>query len=197
LTPWHVRHELAHWLDPRGHHDQRFCANLIDRTAQDFGVAPQLIRAALAYYADYTGEVDEDVAVIAPEGRDHLVHVQPGTHHERAAAGLAPSGTTWDDQTYAMFLRRLASMGRLVMFDKRGTGLSDASPGLPHTAAAQRRPGRSTRRRRLAAGGPVRFVRRRRALGAHRRPTIRPAGRDERPDRHSRPATRHPYPRRW
>lgn len=34
-------------------------------------------------------------------------------------------GATWDDPTYARFLRRLASMARLVLFDKRGTGLSD------------------------------------------------------------------------
>jgi pimeloyl-ACP methyl ester carboxylesterase/DNA-binding SARP family transcriptional activator len=34
-------------------------------------------------------------------------------------------GVTWDDPTYASFLRRLAGMSRLVLFDKRGTGLSD------------------------------------------------------------------------
>jgi uncharacterized protein (DUF433 family) len=35
----------------------------VDQTAQDFGLAPQLVRAAVAYYADFTDEVDEDVAV--------------------------------------------------------------------------------------------------------------------------------------
>jgi len=34
-------------------------------------------------------------------------------------------GATWDDPTYAAFLRRLTSIGRLILFDKRGTGLSD------------------------------------------------------------------------
>jgi pimeloyl-ACP methyl ester carboxylesterase/DNA-binding SARP family transcriptional activator len=38
---------------------------------------------------------------------------------------------TWDDPTYAAFLRRLASMGRLILFDKRGTGLSDPALDFP------------------------------------------------------------------
>jgi pimeloyl-ACP methyl ester carboxylesterase len=35
---------------------------------------------------------------------------------------------TWDDPDYARFLDRLASFSRLIMFDKRGTGLSDRVP---------------------------------------------------------------------
>jgi class 3 adenylate cyclase/alpha-beta hydrolase superfamily lysophospholipase len=34
----------------------------------------------------------------------------------------------WDEPASALFLRRLASFGRLVVFDKRGTGLSDPVP---------------------------------------------------------------------
>ena len=34
----------------------------------------------------------------------------------------------WEDPTLARFLRRLASFTRLIMFDKRGTGLSDPVP---------------------------------------------------------------------
>lgn len=34
----------------------------------------------------------------------------------------------WDDPDYARFLNRLASFSRLIMFDKRGTGLSDRVP---------------------------------------------------------------------
>lgn len=34
----------------------------------------------------------------------------------------------WEDPTLARFLRRLASFSRLIMFDKRGTGLSDPVP---------------------------------------------------------------------
>ena len=34
----------------------------------------------------------------------------------------------WDDPDYARFLERLASFSRLILFDKRGTGLSDRVP---------------------------------------------------------------------
>jgi pimeloyl-ACP methyl ester carboxylesterase len=31
----------------------------------------------------------------------------------------------WDEPNFARWLRRLASFSRVIMFDKRGTGLSD------------------------------------------------------------------------
>jgi len=34
----------------------------------------------------------------------------------------------WNEPSFARFLRRLASISRLIVFDKRGTGLSDAVP---------------------------------------------------------------------
>lgn len=34
----------------------------------------------------------------------------------------------WDEPSYARFLSRLASFARLIVFDKRGTGLSDSVP---------------------------------------------------------------------
>ena len=34
----------------------------------------------------------------------------------------------WNEPSFARFLARLASMSRLILFDKRGTGLSDAVP---------------------------------------------------------------------
>ena len=37
----------------------------------------------------------------------------------------------WDDPVIASFFRRLASFARLILFDKRGTGLSDRIGGLP------------------------------------------------------------------
>jgi class 3 adenylate cyclase len=37
----------------------------------------------------------------------------------------------WDEPRYAHFLNRLASFSRLILFDKRGTGLSDRPGGLP------------------------------------------------------------------
>ena len=41
---------------------------------------------------------------------------------------------SWEVPEYARFLTRLASFSRLVLFDKRGTGLSDGVPldHLPH-----------------------------------------------------------------
>jgi pimeloyl-ACP methyl ester carboxylesterase len=37
----------------------------------------------------------------------------------------------WEDPAAARFLRRLASFSRLILFDKRGTGLSDRVGALP------------------------------------------------------------------
>jgi class 3 adenylate cyclase len=37
----------------------------------------------------------------------------------------------WEEPRYAHFLGRLASFSRLIIFDKRGTGLSDRPGGLP------------------------------------------------------------------
>ncbi len=37
----------------------------------------------------------------------------------------------WEDPSYAHFLERLASFSRLILFDKRGTGLSDRITGIP------------------------------------------------------------------
>jgi DNA-binding winged helix-turn-helix (wHTH) protein len=37
----------------------------------------------------------------------------------------------WDDPRHALFLRRLGGMGRLIRFDKRGTGMSDRPSGIP------------------------------------------------------------------
>jgi class 3 adenylate cyclase len=37
----------------------------------------------------------------------------------------------WEYPAHAYFLRRLASFSRLILFDKRGTGLSDRPGGLP------------------------------------------------------------------
>jgi uncharacterized protein (DUF433 family) len=42
----------------------------VDQTAQDFGLARQLVQAALAYYADFTDEVDQDAALAAQLERE-------------------------------------------------------------------------------------------------------------------------------
>jgi DNA-binding SARP family transcriptional activator/pimeloyl-ACP methyl ester carboxylesterase len=48
-------------------------------------------------------------------------------------SGVSNLGATWDEPTYAAFLRRLAWMARLILFDKRGTGLSDPALDFPTT----------------------------------------------------------------
>lgn len=50
---------------------------------------------------------------------------------------FAPSHVThvelqWSVRPWADFLRRLGQLGRVIVFDKRGTGMSDRSVGLPH-----------------------------------------------------------------
>ena len=37
----------------------------------------------------------------------------------------------WEDPSYARFLQHLASFSRLILLDKRGTGLSDRVTGIP------------------------------------------------------------------
>ncbi|HLY85965.1 MAG TPA: adenylate/guanylate cyclase domain-containing protein [Gaiellaceae bacterium] len=43
---------------------------------------------------------------------------------------LSNLGFTWEDEAGARFLRALASFSRLIIFDKRGTGLSDRVAGV-------------------------------------------------------------------
>jgi pimeloyl-ACP methyl ester carboxylesterase len=38
---------------------------------------------------------------------------------------------TWEQPAYTHFLERLGSFARVIMFDKRGTGLSDRDVGFP------------------------------------------------------------------
>jgi pimeloyl-ACP methyl ester carboxylesterase len=64
-----------------------------------------------------SGEVNIAYQVLG-EGRD-LVYV-PGW--------VSNVELNWDEPSYARFLRRLASFSRLIVFDKRGTGLSDRVP---------------------------------------------------------------------
>lgn len=54
------------------------------------------------------GDADLDL-VLSPGFVSHLEH-------------------SWEDPAFARFLRRLASFSRLIVFDKRGTGMSDRAP---------------------------------------------------------------------
>src|SRR4029077_20837968 len=50
------------------------------------------------------------------DGPMDLVHVPPF---------ISSLELQWEDPAHARYMRRLASFSRLIMFDKRGTGLSD------------------------------------------------------------------------
>src|SRR6059058_6317814 len=68
----------------------------------------------------YTRSGDLDIAYqVVGEGPLDLVYVPGWVSHVELA---------WEEPTLARFLQRLASFSRLIMFDKRGTGLSDRVP---------------------------------------------------------------------
>lgn len=56
------------------------------------------------------------------EGPPDLVYIPSGFHHVELS---------WQVSRVAEFLRRLASLGRVLRFDKRGTGMSDRLTELP------------------------------------------------------------------
>jgi class 3 adenylate cyclase len=71
----------------------------------------------------YATSGDLDIAYqVVGEGPPDLVVVPPG---------LSLLDTGWDDAALARFWRRLASFSRLILLDKRGTGLSDRVTGVP------------------------------------------------------------------
>jgi len=51
-----------------------------------------------------------------------LVYVPSAGHHVELV---------WENPPQARFLSRLAALSRLLMFDKRGTGMSDRVTGMP------------------------------------------------------------------
>src|SRR5438067_2216641 len=68
----------------------------------------------------YTRSGDLHIAYqVVGEGPFDLVYVPGWVSHVELA---------WEEPTLARFLQRLASFSRLIMFDKRGTGLSDRVP---------------------------------------------------------------------
>ena len=69
-----------------------------------------------------TGEVDVAYQVVGREGGLDLVFVPGWVSHLEVM---------WELPEFAQFLDRLAGMGRLILFDKRGTGLSDRVAGMP------------------------------------------------------------------
>ena len=72
----------------------------------------------------FTRAVDVDIAyqVVGPEAGLDLVFIPGWVSHLEVM---------WELPEFAHLLDRLAGMGRLILFDKRGTGLSDRVAGTP------------------------------------------------------------------
>ncbi|HEX7266626.1 MAG TPA: adenylate/guanylate cyclase domain-containing protein [Streptosporangiaceae bacterium] len=68
------------------------------------------------------GDVDIAYQVVGPRAPLDLVFVPGWVSHLEVM---------WELAEFAHFLDRLAAMGRLILFDKRGTGLSDRVAGVP------------------------------------------------------------------
>ena len=68
------------------------------------------------------GDVDIAYQVVGPAGGLDLVFVPGWVSHLEVM---------WELPEFARFLDGLAAMGRLILFDKRGTGLSDRVAGVP------------------------------------------------------------------
>jgi class 3 adenylate cyclase len=71
----------------------------------------------------YTASGDVNIAYqVVGEGPLDLVFIPSLTHHIELV---------WENPPQARFFERLASIGRLLLFDKRGTGMSDRFVGAP------------------------------------------------------------------
>jgi len=68
------------------------------------------------------GDVDIAYQVVGSASQLDLVFVPGWVSHLEVM---------WELPEFARFLDRLAAMGRLILFDKRGTGLSDRVAGMP------------------------------------------------------------------
>src|SRR5438876_11573751 len=72
----------------------------------------------------YTRSGDLHIAYqVVGEGPLDLVYVPGWVSHVELA---------WEEPSMARFLQRLASFSRLILFDKRGTGLSDRVSDMPN-----------------------------------------------------------------
>jgi len=78
-----------------------------------------MARAAETQFAR-SGDVDIAYQVFGEGERDIVMTMGWVTHLE----------VMWELPELAYFLERLGSMGRVIIFDKRGTGLSDRVPGM-------------------------------------------------------------------
>jgi DNA-binding winged helix-turn-helix (wHTH) protein/class 3 adenylate cyclase len=99
----------------------RFVAPVVrDAATPGMGPSPAAVTPGETRYAR-SGDVHIAYQVVGENGPDLLVVPGWVSHVEHA----------WEDPLYARFLRRLASFSRLILLDRRGTGLSDRVADLP------------------------------------------------------------------
>jgi pimeloyl-ACP methyl ester carboxylesterase len=87
-------------------------AGPVEKAAPATGIAPPRVQYA------HSGSVNIAYQIVG-SGEIDLVFVMGWVSHLEYF---------WSEPSFARFLNRLASMGRLILFDKRGTGLSDPVP---------------------------------------------------------------------
>jgi predicted ATPase/pimeloyl-ACP methyl ester carboxylesterase/DNA-binding CsgD family transcriptional regulator len=90
-----------------------------ERQGRTTGFAPAAARLETRYAR--SGDVNIAYQVVG-QGPIDLVFVMGWVSH---------LDYFWQEPRFARFLRRLASFSRLILFDKRGTGLSDRGVGIP------------------------------------------------------------------
>ena len=123
----------------------------IRRALGDDGAAQRLVRTVHGRGYRFVGDVADQqaattpLATLPPADAEAPVHytLSDGLHIAYQVTGggqpdiVLISGFVshleldWEDPRHALFLERLGRMGRLIRFDKRGTGMSDRPSGIP------------------------------------------------------------------
>jgi uncharacterized RmlC-like cupin family protein len=108
--------------DTASHGGHRFeSRHLVDCLARSATRAKTgVVQTPETYYAK-SGDVHIAYQVVGEAPLD-LVYIPNGPHHIEL---------NWENPPVARFLERLASVPRLIAFDKRGTGMSDLVVGIP------------------------------------------------------------------
>jgi pimeloyl-ACP methyl ester carboxylesterase len=112
----------------RTHHGRgyRFVADVVESTEAVAGattLAPPRRSEDRQAPIRYTQSDDLHIAYQVTGGGEIDIVLVPGF--------VSHLDLDWDDPRHAHFLERLGTMGRLIRFDKRGTGMSDRPPGVP------------------------------------------------------------------
>lgn len=129
----------------------KVCVREIRKTLDDDPQAPTYIQTAHRRGYRFIAPVTTGDAAVPPAAASLPAHTAPSTHYAQSGdvsiayqvLGDGPIDLVfvmgwvshldyfWREPSFARFLTRLASFSRLILFDKRGTGLSDRVSDLP------------------------------------------------------------------